>query len=302
MADQANSSGSRRVVLRTGRTGRPGRERRCRIRLGKTTRRASRANRWSERSAKIGLKGLEGSGQLGPLGLEPSPPQHQVGCVVSRHRRIEAFEPVQSVREVCEQGLDVLQPGRAPFATRSKLPPQGRDPAFEPFTVGPAVSIMRLRRPGSRPPFGQTSDVETQLDRGEHGQRLLDPEELIVPCGQLDVPPARQPRVQPVSRLLRCRLAARDEQDHQRLWRKGNFLRIEGAPAGAGLQKLFSEPVIINGGGAPLDSTITIVQYIYQTAFIDFRLGYASALTYVLIGVVSVLSAVQLRVGGDDDA
>jgi len=69
-----------------------------------------------------------------------------------------------------------------------------------------------------------------------------------------------------------------------------------------GTFKLFSEPVIINGGGAPLDSTITIVQYIYQTAFIDFRLGYASALTYVLIAVVSVLSAVQLRVGGEGDA
>jgi multiple sugar transport system permease protein/lactose/L-arabinose transport system permease protein len=69
-----------------------------------------------------------------------------------------------------------------------------------------------------------------------------------------------------------------------------------------GTFKLFSEPVIINSGGAPLESTITIVQYIYQTAFIDFRLGYASALTYVLIGVVSVLSAVQMRIGGEDDA
>jgi multiple sugar transport system permease protein/lactose/L-arabinose transport system permease protein len=69
-----------------------------------------------------------------------------------------------------------------------------------------------------------------------------------------------------------------------------------------GTFKLFSEPVIINGGGAPLESTITIVQYIYQTAFIDFRLGYASALTYVLIAVVSVLSAVQLRVGGEEGA
>jgi multiple sugar transport system permease protein/lactose/L-arabinose transport system permease protein len=69
-----------------------------------------------------------------------------------------------------------------------------------------------------------------------------------------------------------------------------------------GTFKLFSEPVIINGGGAPLESTITIVQYIYQAAFIDFRLGYASALTYVLIGVVSVLSMIQLRVGGEGDA
>jgi multiple sugar transport system permease protein/lactose/L-arabinose transport system permease protein len=69
-----------------------------------------------------------------------------------------------------------------------------------------------------------------------------------------------------------------------------------------GTFKLFSEPVIINGGGAPLESTITIVQYIYQTAFIDFRLGYASALTYVLIAVVSVLSMIQLRVGGEEGA
>ena len=69
-----------------------------------------------------------------------------------------------------------------------------------------------------------------------------------------------------------------------------------------GTFKLFSEPVIINGGGAPLDSTITIVQYIYRTAFIDFRLGYASALTYVLIGIVSVLSAIQLNIGGENNA
>lgn len=69
-----------------------------------------------------------------------------------------------------------------------------------------------------------------------------------------------------------------------------------------GMFKLFAEPAIINSGGAPLSSTITIVQYIYQTAFIDFQLGYASALTYVLIGVVSVLSIVQIRVGGSDDA
>ncbi|EJN58029.1 carbohydrate ABC transporter permease [Halogranum rubrum] len=69
-----------------------------------------------------------------------------------------------------------------------------------------------------------------------------------------------------------------------------------------GTFKLFAEPIIINGGGAPLESTITIVQYIYMTAFIDFNLGYASALTYVLIAVVSVLSIVQIRLGGENDA
>ncbi|RDZ59763.1 sugar ABC transporter permease [Haloferax sp. Atlit-12N] len=69
-----------------------------------------------------------------------------------------------------------------------------------------------------------------------------------------------------------------------------------------GTFKLFAEPVTISQGGAPLESTITIVQYIYQTAFIDFRLGYASALTYVLIAIVSTLSLVQIKLGGTNNA
>jgi len=54
-----------------------------------------------------------------------------------------------------------------------------------------------------------------------------------------------------------------------------------------GTFKLFAEPYVITGGG-PTNSTITIVQYIYRQAFVNFNLGYASALTVVFVAVVSV--------------
>jgi len=69
-----------------------------------------------------------------------------------------------------------------------------------------------------------------------------------------------------------------------------------------GTFRLFSEPLIVSEGGAPIDAVRTLVVYIYRLAFIDFDLGYASAMSVVLVGIVAVLSIVQLRVGGDDDA
>lgn len=66
-----------------------------------------------------------------------------------------------------------------------------------------------------------------------------------------------------------------------------------------GTFKLFAEPYVITGGG-PTNSTITIVQYIYRQAFINFNLGYASALTVVFVAVVSVFSVAQIKIGGED--
>lgn len=66
-----------------------------------------------------------------------------------------------------------------------------------------------------------------------------------------------------------------------------------------GTFKLFAEPYVITGGG-PTNSTITIVQYIYRQAFINFNLGYASALTVVFVTVVSVFSIIQIKIGGED--
>lgn len=68
-----------------------------------------------------------------------------------------------------------------------------------------------------------------------------------------------------------------------------------------GTFKLFAEPVVITSGG-PGNATLTILQYIYQEAFESFNLGYASALSYVLVGIVTLLSLVQMRIGGESDA
>jgi len=68
-----------------------------------------------------------------------------------------------------------------------------------------------------------------------------------------------------------------------------------------GTFRLFSEPLIISEGGAPLSATRTLVMYIYNMAFQQFQLGYASAMTVVLVGIVALLSIVQLRVGGESD-
>jgi len=66
-----------------------------------------------------------------------------------------------------------------------------------------------------------------------------------------------------------------------------------------GTFKLFAEPNVITGGG-PTNATITIVQYIYRQAFVNFNLGYASALTVVFVVVVSIFSIIQIKLGGED--
>jgi multiple sugar transport system permease protein/lactose/L-arabinose transport system permease protein len=67
-----------------------------------------------------------------------------------------------------------------------------------------------------------------------------------------------------------------------------------------GTFRLFSEPLVIDNGGAPTEATRTIVVYIYRMAFTQFQLGYASALTVVLVLLISVLSIAQIRLGGGD--
>lgn len=54
-------------------------------------------------------------------------------------------------------------------------------------------------------------------------------------------------------------------------------------------------------GGGPVFATESIVAYLYQRGFVEFRLGYASAIAWVLFLLVLVVSAVQLRVARDRD-
>ena len=47
-------------------------------------------------------------------------------------------------------------------------------------------------------------------------------------------------------------------------------------------------------GGAPNDSTTTAVFRIYDTAFIQGNLGYASAMSMVLLALVLVITRIEL--------
>lgn len=56
--------------------------------------------------------------------------------------------------------------------------------------------------------------------------------------------------------------------------------------------KIFIPIYVITSGG-PGDSTQTLVHYIYETVFRYFKLGYGSALSFLLLGIVLLLTAGQ---------
>jgi multiple sugar transport system permease protein len=65
--------------------------------------------------------------------------------------------------------------------------------------------------------------------------------------------------------------------------------------------QLFSEVYTIFGGqrqgAASGDSALFYVVYLFQTAFGNFRMGYASALAWLLFLIVGVITLIQYRVG-----
>ena len=54
--------------------------------------------------------------------------------------------------------------------------------------------------------------------------------------------------------------------------------------------------------GGPLFRTETLVTYMYQRGFQDFRFGYAAAISWVLFGVIMLFSAIQLRLFRHDES
>ena len=62
----------------------------------------------------------------------------------------------------------------------------------------------------------------------------------------------------------------------------------------AGYFQLFAEPYVMTQGG-PLDATKTLVFLIYESAFVEFEMGYASAIGVVLFAITLVLSLLNLR-------
>ncbi len=61
-----------------------------------------------------------------------------------------------------------------------------------------------------------------------------------------------------------------------------------------GSLKVFTEIYVMTGGG-PIGSTRTLVYYIYEQAFENLDLGLASAAGLLLMGVLLVLSLIQIR-------
>ncbi len=61
--------------------------------------------------------------------------------------------------------------------------------------------------------------------------------------------------------------------------------------------------VITKGEGGPLDSTMTVVLYLFKAAFKNFEMGYASAMAFMLFVIIFVLSVVQkLFFGREEEA
>jgi multiple sugar transport system permease protein len=55
--------------------------------------------------------------------------------------------------------------------------------------------------------------------------------------------------------------------------------------------KAFTQAFIVSGGtGGPIDATLFYTLYLYQEAFANFRMGYASALAWVLLVIIGIFT------------
>lgn len=61
-----------------------------------------------------------------------------------------------------------------------------------------------------------------------------------------------------------------------------------------GSLQLFDENFILTGGG-PANATLTPVLLMYKTGFRDFDFGYASAIAWMLVALIGLLSVLQFR-------
>lgn len=58
----------------------------------------------------------------------------------------------------------------------------------------------------------------------------------------------------------------------------------------------FTGAFVISGGrGGPVDSTLFYTLYLYEKGFSEFRMGYASAMAWILVLVVALITAVLFR-------
>jgi multiple sugar transport system permease protein len=63
----------------------------------------------------------------------------------------------------------------------------------------------------------------------------------------------------------------------------------------AGYFQIFAEPYIMTQGG-PLNSTLTIVGYMYQEGFRWWNMGYSASIAFVLFLVILIVTFIQFRI------
>jgi len=61
-----------------------------------------------------------------------------------------------------------------------------------------------------------------------------------------------------------------------------------------GYLQFFAEPYIMTKGG-PLNSTLSVVYYLYQNGFKFFQLGYATSIAYILFLFIFILTLIQMK-------
>ena len=66
---------------------------------------------------------------------------------------------------------------------------------------------------------------------------------------------------------------------------------------------MFDQAFVISGGkGGPLDSTMTVVLYLYNKGFKEFEMGYASAVAFVLFAIIFTLTLIQKKLFKEEEA
>ena len=61
----------------------------------------------------------------------------------------------------------------------------------------------------------------------------------------------------------------------------------------------FTQIYMLTPDGGPLKSTTVIVYYLYQNAFVFFKAGYASAISFIIFAVIFTLTLLQNRYWGE---
>jgi multiple sugar transport system permease protein len=69
-----------------------------------------------------------------------------------------------------------------------------------------------------------------------------------------------------------------------------------------GYFQFFAEPYVMTDGGKPLNATLSVGLLMYKNGFRWWNMGYGAAVAFVLFLVVLVLTSIQLKIQGRQDA